>query len=283
MAATKQEVAKIVTQAVAQRRSGDSSWECAGVVFDLEAGGYCARLVRQAFEAAIGLGEWMWAYKAATAYDMEALLRDAGLRTDSPMPGDIVCVNSSGTRPGHIGIYLGYIDGVESYAENTSCATRGDPREAGTKITPLSAIASRITGYYAALPSAVPVGYEVGDIRVACGDDGVPGWFTGDHAIVGVTALADLIGDSTSDFIDSARTVAIRPGYKQLGKPMPRYPGHAPGPITVATGGGNVDGWLTAGANGHAVVGVSAIAAVLGYDVDDRIVAAREVVLRGDV
>lgn len=147
--ATKADVVAIARQAVEQRRLGDQFWKHNGVVFDLESGGYCARFCRQCYDAALGKGEWAWPYKAPTAWDMEAVLKAAGLRTDNPKPGDIMCINGAGCRPGHIGIYLG--DG--EFAENTSSGTRGDPRAPGTKISPITAVSGRITGYYACLPA----------------------------------------------------------------------------------------------------------------------------------
>jgi hypothetical protein len=41
-------------------------------------------------------------------------------------------------------------------AENTSSGSRGDPRPAGTKITPLSAVVHELTGYARVLPASAP-------------------------------------------------------------------------------------------------------------------------------
>ena len=112
--------------------------------------GYCARFIRQLHEAALGLGEFEWPYRAANAVQMETNLKRAGLRVDKPEPGDIVCLNKGSGKYGHIAIYLrsGYI------AENTSAGRRGMPKEPGTKITKFSpSLKNRVTGYYAAMPA----------------------------------------------------------------------------------------------------------------------------------
>jgi hypothetical protein len=204
--ATKEDVVRIARETVRQRKLGKQDWECNGVVFDLETGGYCARFVRQCHDAALGQGEWAWAYKAPTAWDMEIVLKAAGLRTENPQPGDIVCVNGDGCRPGHIAIYLG----DEQIAENTSSGTRGDPQAPGTKISPLSAVASRITGYYACLPPAAPTGYEPGAITIeVVGLGTCDGWFT-DHSIVGVMNIAKVLGYEVNDQVKERRAVVLR-------------------------------------------------------------------------
>lgn len=150
--ATSNAVAAIAEAAVRARRAGHNSYVVAGITFNLAQGGYCARFVRQCYEAAIGRGEWTWPYNAPNALEMERKLRADGRVVSVPQPGDIVGLSTAGTAPGHIAIWLG--DGM--VAENTSSAKRGDPRAAGTKITPLSAIGSgRVTAYYRALPAVV--------------------------------------------------------------------------------------------------------------------------------
>ena len=203
--ATKADVAQIARQAVAQRKLGDATWEHNGVTFDLVTGGYCARFVRQCHDAALGQGEWAWPYKAPTAWDMEIVLRAAGLKTESPQPGDIVCVNGSGCRPGHIAIFLG--DG--EIAENTSSAMHGDPLDPGTKISPISAVADRITGYYACLPPAAAAGYEPGAITIEVEGAGqCEGWFT-DHGIVAVASIAKLMGYQVEDHVPGERRLVL--------------------------------------------------------------------------
>ena len=156
---TKERVVEIAVQAAEAHADGRRDTTIAGHEFrvgpvygaDGKAKGYCARLVRQVHEAALGLGEYEWAFRAANAREMEANLERAGLQVDKPEPGDIVCFNKNGGTYGHIGIWLG--DG--KIAENTSAGNRGKPREPGTKITPLSAtLKKRVSGYYAAMPAA---------------------------------------------------------------------------------------------------------------------------------
>jgi len=203
---TKADVARIARQAVEQRKLGDATWEHNGVVFDLVTGGYCARFVRQCHDAALGQGEWVWPYKSPTAWDMEIVLRAAGLRTANPQPGDIVAINGSGVRPGHIAIYLG----EGQIAENTSSAMHGDPLDPGAKISPISAVVGRITGYYACLPPAPLVGYAPGAITVAVEGAGqCEGWFT-DHSIVGVASIAKLMGYRVEDRVPAERRVVLR-------------------------------------------------------------------------
>jgi hypothetical protein len=204
--ATKADVVRIARQAVAQRKLGDATWEHNGVVFDLVTGGYCARFVRQCHDAALGQGEWVWPYKSPTAWDMEVVLRAAGLNTNNPQAGDIVCVNGSGGRPGHVAIFIG--DGL--IAENTSSGAHGDPLSPGTKISPLSVVADRITGYYACLPPAAPSGYAPGAITVEVEGAGqCEGWFT-DHSIVGVASIARVMGYRVEDRVPTERRVVLR-------------------------------------------------------------------------
>ena len=61
-----------------------------------------------------------------------------------PIPGDIIGLNKQSHWAGHIGIFIG--GGL--FAENTSSSSRGDPRAAGTKISPISAVLSELSGYF---------------------------------------------------------------------------------------------------------------------------------------
>ena len=276
--ATKQNVAAIARQAALQHQAGDSTWLKNGVLFDLDDGGYCARFVRQCHDSALGQGEWAWQYKAGTALAMEGLLRDAGLATSNPEPGDVVCINHNADgevfSPGHIAIFLGNGE----IGENTSSGSRGNPIQPGTKISPLSAVESRITGYYATLPDAVPTGYEPGDITIEVTGRGTcPGYLT-DHAIVAAANLAQVLGESVDDLMPTHRAVAIG-GYDPASVPAPltAFPGYAPGPCMIGYDGrGWVAGWFT----DHAIVSVAAIApSMLRYAVTDDIVAHRKVIL----
>lgn len=121
--------------------------------FDLATGGYCARFVRQVSECALGIIPMTWEFRRANARLMERALRDAGLYVGRTLadaaPGDVVGVNKPPwVAVGHIGIYVGEVDGVPMIAENTSVAGRGKPRVKGTKLTPWSVLAKRVTGLY---------------------------------------------------------------------------------------------------------------------------------------
>jgi hypothetical protein len=212
--ATKVDVVRIARQAVAQRLAGDTSWEHNGVKFDLDAGGYCARFVRQCHDAALGQGEMVWAYKSPTAWDMEIVLRAAGLRTSNPQPGDILCINGAGCRPGHIGIYLGNGE----YAENTSSSTRGNPRAAGTKISPISAVADRVTGYYAALPGAQLDQYSPGPWTISLPGAGkMDGWMTqgeDGHLVGSVRTIVEAMHGSLVTYPERRTSVVVMGGGK---------------------------------------------------------------------
>ena len=55
---TKDRVVEIATQAAEAHQAGKSMITIVGHLFDLRAGGYCARFVRQVHEAALGIGEF---------------------------------------------------------------------------------------------------------------------------------------------------------------------------------------------------------------------------------
>jgi len=100
-------------------------------------GGMCQRFVRQIVETACGFKPFSWRYATARAKYTLAAMDASNLRMIvQGQPGDIV-----GHRIGdfgHIGIYVGEIDGVATIAENTSSGRRGNPRRPGTKLTPLA-------------------------------------------------------------------------------------------------------------------------------------------------
>jgi len=102
-------------------------------------GGLCQRFVRQIIETACEFEPFGWRYATAHAKDALAAMERNGLRVLTPgvkcRPGDI-CGHRNG-RSGHIGIYVGVVAGVPAVAENTT-GVRGNPRRAGTKLTPLS-------------------------------------------------------------------------------------------------------------------------------------------------
>jgi hypothetical protein len=207
--ATKADVAAVAEQAQAQRLAGDSTWTHNKVVFHLNETGACARFVRQCHEAALGTGEFTWQFIAGNARQMEAKLKAAKTAIASPQPGDVVAMNNVSADAGHVGIYLGDVNGVESIAENTSSSKRGNPRAAGTKISPLSAVKTEITGYYAPMPAAAADAHAPGPIKVELeGDGSVDGWFT-DHSIVGVAHLAGLLGYTVEDRVRQDRKVIL--------------------------------------------------------------------------
>lgn len=113
--------------------------------FDLEAGGYCNRFVRQVHEVALGLPPFGWLFGASKAcltlgklrrsdldVDMEKLMLSGQSLVVLRRPGDILGWKGD---PGHIALYLGevYHDGRQLVAENSSAA-RGFPRRAGTHL-----------------------------------------------------------------------------------------------------------------------------------------------------
>lgn len=147
--ATGKDVADVAEKVVGYRRAGLRSCVVGLVTFDITESGMCARFVRECHEAALGHAEQTWPYRGARALDVNDNLKAAGLTVTDRQRGDVVCF--SGGEYGHIVVWLG--DGL--VAENTSSSKRGDPRAAGTKITPLADIGtSRIIGWYRPLPAA---------------------------------------------------------------------------------------------------------------------------------
>jgi len=148
------DVLRVAIAVVERALAGDAEATCHGVNFDLLSGGYCERFVRQCHEAA-GVP---FPYAADTAAHTERNLKAAGLATTNPQPGDIMCLTEG--APGHIAIY-GWLlavngsnivqspNGVSCVLENTSSGRRGNPRRAGTKITPLNTcVGGRTPRYY---------------------------------------------------------------------------------------------------------------------------------------
>jgi len=137
--------ADVAEKAVAARKAGKHVLSVGYVTFDLETPGMCSRFARQCTEGAHGLHDFESRLFGATAIQTEAILKAAGKAVATPVRGDLVCLNRSSGKNGHIAVWLG--GGL--VAENTISGSRGDPRAPGTKITPLSAIgAQRVTGYY---------------------------------------------------------------------------------------------------------------------------------------
>ena len=106
--------------------------------------------MRQVYETACGLRPFSWRYAAPSALEMCARLEADAHKVSGErlVPGDILGINRNSGQYGHIGIYVGSVDGVQTIAENTSSTVRGNPRRAGTKLTPHADIAHRVTGVY---------------------------------------------------------------------------------------------------------------------------------------
>ena len=146
--ATGKDVADVAEKVVAAKRVGKTSLTIGTVIFNLTEWGYCDRFVRECHEAATGEAEQSWPYRAKTAKITRGMLAAAGLAVTDRQRGDVVCFRFE--PYGHIAIWLG--GGM--VAENTSSATRGEPREKGHKVTPLASIGeSRIVGWFRPLPA----------------------------------------------------------------------------------------------------------------------------------
>lgn len=139
----RQAVVKRALAAVHARQAGKHSYTAGGQTFDLDAGGYCNRFIRQCFETVLGLKAFDWRYGAAKARDTLDKLDLANhtiidAKPSTLQPGDILGWYDGSGPYGHIALYVGdyYGDGRKLVAENTS-ATRGAPNPPGTKITQL--------------------------------------------------------------------------------------------------------------------------------------------------
>ncbi len=159
--------------AVKWHQGGSVSLECGkgktAQTFDLDAGGYCARFVRQCYETAAGITPWQWAYAAPNARGMTARLAEAGHEikiSDEMIAGDIIGIHKNAGAAGHIAILGPVVDGQRVIYENTSSDGRGAPRTPGTKVTPYTAIAHRVTGVYRLLRKADWPGAESCELEV---------------------------------------------------------------------------------------------------------------------
>lgn len=127
---------------VTQAAIDGAPWIIVGVHrFDLRAKGRCQETVREFVEAGNGWAPHTWEFgdDEPSAKAALANMGAAGYRLPADtllVPGDIV-----GHRRGafgHIGLFVGVVDGVPTVAENTSSGKRGNPRRPGTKRTPLN-------------------------------------------------------------------------------------------------------------------------------------------------
>jgi len=178
----------------------------AGHVFDLRTGGMCQKFVRQCVEAGNGWPAHTWQFgddegsaKVALAH-MDA----AGFRLPPGallVPGDIV-----GHRRGsfgHIGLFVGVIDGTQTVCENTSSGKRGNPRRPGTKRTPLKDFGA-YEAYRLAKPQATGVFVNGKPVHpVALLIDG--------RCYVPRRKTAEALGASVEDLGDSLAIVNAKP------------------------------------------------------------------------
>lgn len=126
------------------------------VVFDLTDVAMCARFVRECYEAALQTAEYTWAWRGASAREVEWKLRRAGkaVAREDMRPGDIVAFNwGTDCVWGHIGVALGNNEVAlnrKTYAENTSSTRRGP----GFVISTFAEIGyHRLSGVYRVLPT----------------------------------------------------------------------------------------------------------------------------------
>ena len=108
--------------------------------FNLSAGGWCNRFVRQVFETALGIAPFDWHFGALKAYQTLAKLKPYKVPIKDRQSGDILgCPTPKVGDSEHIAIYLGkgnpYDPAKELVAENTISDERGFPRAAGTKVS----------------------------------------------------------------------------------------------------------------------------------------------------
>ncbi len=205
------DLATVAEQVVAARKRGETKTTLGGVTFDLNTGGYCSRFVRQCHESA-GLPTGVF---SCCAHSTAQHLEGAGKRVNTLVRGALMVWTNSGPACSvcrqavwHIGIYLG--DG--QVAENTSITSRGEPRKAGTKVTPLDAIDPQHTRLWGLFSVAqLAPAYQDGPITVKVADKPYAGTLK-----VGVSYLGDMpvrqfeqVGGAVYDHIAGERTVYV--------------------------------------------------------------------------
>jgi hypothetical protein len=196
--AVRQRVVTVAIDAARAHQDGLTSWGD----FNLSTGGMCARFVRQVYERALDLNAFDWEYAAPSARDMATRLRHdvRQIPAISREPGDVLQIGSG--YPGHVAIYVGEVDGILSIAENTSDASRGNPRKAGTKLTPWTDVSSRVTGVFrlcASIPAAT-----YGIVITLEGSDGARvlsrnGRMDGDVCVVPIREVWEALGGTVTD------------------------------------------------------------------------------------
>ena len=130
-------------EATAAAQRGEKTYTEGKHVFNLTKGGMCQQFVRQCVEAGNGWAPHTWEFgdNEPNAKAASRNMRAAGLELPKGtllITGDIL-THERGTH-GHIVMVASIWGGQTWVAENTSSASRGQPRRPGTKITPLSAI-----------------------------------------------------------------------------------------------------------------------------------------------
>ena len=208
--ATKNDVAAIAGAVTAAHSRGQKWVTIRGKTFDTKTTNLCARFVRIAYEAAMGIEAFNWPYAAPNARTMEEKLKANNKRVQVPGPGDIVAMNNSSkyTNPaGHIGIFLG--NGF--IAQNTSSTVWGP----GTVKTELHRVASIISGYYSTLPAAAQIEdaryprivLEPGGVIVRCNAELVDGVTRCD-----LRALAEAVGlEVHGEHLDERNAIYLKP------------------------------------------------------------------------
>lgn len=203
--------AEVAEEVVAARKAGYARATVNGVVFATIEKGYCSRFVRLCHLAA-GLPTAAFGCCAhSTAQHLRGEKRDV----NTPARGDIAVFTNSGPRCSvcgqavwHIAVYLG--NGM--VAENTSSSTRGDPRAAGTKITPLEQIGiSRIWGYFSLQKFAQQAAYHDGPVVVKIADTPFNGELRDGVTYLGALPVRELtrVGAAVYDHIPDERTVYV--------------------------------------------------------------------------
>lgn len=206
--------ADIAEEVVQARRRGYTRATVNGVVFNAEERGWCSRFVRLCHLAA-GLPTEVFACCAhSTAQHLAGQQRGTG----NPGRGDIVTFRLDSPKCSICGQpvwHIAILDGDGRVYENTSSGSRGNPRPAGTKQTPLSEIGhSRITGYYSLQAPLAEHPYRDRDIIVKLADRPFPGVLRGGVSYLGndqgpPVRVLEQIGGAVYDHIPDQGTVYV--------------------------------------------------------------------------
>jgi len=164
MSATGTDLAELAKHLCDLHAQGHKAITRGGQAFDLATGGWCARFVRQVYEATTGKTfPWCDNTPPSNARGMEDLMVASQIEVASPLPGDCVCFNrgtGSGLH-GHTGIHVD----ADHFAENTSSMSRGPGTVLSRYATTLR---NRVSGYYRLLPATED---EAVTVKVVSPDD----------------------------------------------------------------------------------------------------------------